>query len=141
MAAAPNSPQIDQDVMTIVGPNFSADHLGTPAFDAIVNRARKAPGAYLDAFRRRFLGPSYDAEAFSHLHPQNLLLLVDAEDHAGAKALATEIAAALDRTLTPSHRAAHNTQLFVAGPDEASNRAKRLQIQRHHLRKRFLEGP
>lgn len=136
----PNSPLIDQDVERIVGANFSADHLGAPDFDAIVSRARENPGAYLETFRRRFLGSSYDAEAFSRIHPQNLLLLVDVADHAGAKALAAEIAAALDRTLGPSVSGGPDAQIFVAGPDEASNRLKRLQIQRQHLRKRFLES-
>src|ERR1700739_2249961 len=138
MTATPNSALIDQDVMTIVGANFSADHLGAPDFDAIVSRARETPGAYLETFRRRFLGSSYDAEAFSRIHPQNLLLLVDVADHAGAKALAGEIAATLDRTLEPSISAPHGAHIFVADPDEASNRLKRLQIQRQHLRKRFL---
>ena len=73
------SSRVADDVMLIVGGNFTVDCIG-PRYEEIRTRARANPRAYLQEFESLFLRRSMSAQARSNLFLQSLLgLLADLE--------------------------------------------------------------
>ena len=84
-SVAPKAPlavddQTLHDLSLIVGGNFSPDHMGPEAYDAIVARYRAAPGKYLEALLARYArtdpnpalhGDSFIAWFLEQLHPSD----------------------------------------------------------------------
>jgi hypothetical protein len=89
-AEAPGAAQIEQDIHLAVGGNFSPDHLGPEAFEAIERRMAAAPAAYARKVGELY-GRSPPPPELPHLHTTALLVRL----HAGAPAETSASAHAL----------------------------------------------
>jgi hypothetical protein len=120
-----HNPQVDSDIRTVVGGNFSSDALGIPRYQGIVERVRAAPDVYLDRFESLFLGPDFDADKHSRIHAPGLLRLV--ADRCPDR-VRRDAATLLDRY--------GSVPTAVAGASKAvgANMLERLEQRRHQLR-------
>jgi hypothetical protein len=77
--AEPTPPTaIEQDLRTMIGGNFTPDHLGPDVYRAILARLRERPNAYLDELVDHVVGPHPEPGWLSAVHVPAVLDLVGA---------------------------------------------------------------
>ena len=131
--------QIEQDVLQLVGGNFTPDALG-PAYDAILARARAAPDAYLDAFERLFLRTPIDPKVHSGLHLPGLLRLLADRAPERVRALAGQLLSQYDAATRITDDASERAAVLEALPPETSRFVQRLDRRRDELRAILGQG-
>jgi hypothetical protein len=135
MAVTAQARQVEDDLRTIVGGNFSPDALGDE-YTRILQRLSAAPAAYLDAFERRFLAPSVDPRTLSHLYLPSFLERVASAAPERVRALSQRLLGRYDSALSiADHAAEQDFSLTEAlGSGETSRFVQRLQERRRTLR-------
>lgn len=136
-SAAPS--QITRDVQTIVGGQFTSDHLG-PLFDEIKRRALASPAEYLRAFETMFLGRAMNPRAQSNLHPAAFLTLLAPRDPARVRQLASRLLAQYDTAMSVADSLLEEEGALEALPPRAGGIARRLNRRRDGLRRLAQPG-
>lgn len=126
--------QVHADVAMVVGGHFTPDSIGPDAHQAVVDRIRAHPAAYLEAFESRFLGADFDPLAQSELYPAVLLEIVEEADPDAARATADRMLRHLDGTLLLVDRARDGAALAEVLDEDTMRLATRLDDRRRELR-------
>jgi hypothetical protein len=142
MAVTSQARQVEDDLRTIVGGNFSLDALGDE-YMRILQRLRAAPAAYLDAFERLFLAPNTDARTLSRSHLPNFLELVSSAAPERVRSLSQRLLRQYDAALSiADHAAEQDFSLSEAlGSGETSRFVQRLDERRRTLRAMLGQPP
>jgi hypothetical protein len=125
--------QAREDVAMIVSGHFTPDAIGPAAYDAVVQRARSDPEAYLAAFRDAFFGAAFDPLAQSLLHPSVLLDVLLPADPEGVRATAAALARQYDAVLVVLDGAVDAAALAEALDEETVRLTARLDDRRREL--------
>jgi hypothetical protein len=135
MAVVSEAGDIERDVRTIVGGNFTPHALGS-GFTRILERLRAAPIAYLDAFERLFVLRDLDARTLSRLHLPSFLERMRTFSPERVKLLAERLVRKYDTALSiADHAIEQEMDLSEAlMPGETSRFVQRLNERRRTLR-------
>lgn len=124
---------IQDDIMTIVGGNFTPVSLGVEGYEAVLRRARARAKDYLVVFETLFLGTNFDAMLQSRLHlPTFLELLADTEPEA-VRMTAERLLKQYDAVLILYDQATDKPALFHLLPEDSMRLFQRLDSRRKSL--------
>lgn len=142
MAVTSRAGQIEDDLRTIVGGNFSLDALGDD-YARILQHVRAAPLAYLDVFERLFLAPGVDPRTLSRLYLPSFLQRVAAAAPERVRALSQRLLGQYDAALSiADHATEQDLNLMEAlPPGETSRFVQRLEERRRTLRQLLGQSP
>ncbi|MFN8475291.1 MAG: hypothetical protein U0822_24120 [Anaerolineae bacterium] len=124
---------IQDDILTIVGGNFTPVSLGVDGYEAVRSRARSRAADYLAVFEQLFLGANFDAMLQSRLHlPTFLELLSDVEPEA-VRQTADRLLKQYDAVLIMYDQAKDKSALFELLPEDSMRLFQRLDSRRKSL--------
>ncbi len=129
-----NLSQVDSDLNTIVSGFFAVDHLGPDAYEAVRQRVRNNPDAYLDAFEAKFLGSKFDAMAHSDLQLAAFLRLLVDERPERVRLLAGQLTRQYDAVLVVYDSVTDKKALGKLLPEDRMRLSNRLNRQRAKMR-------
>lgn len=92
------STRVEDDVRTIIGGMFAADHLGPDVYQSVIDRLRARPRVYLGVLRR-VIRSSPDARFLGGTHAPHLVQLVSEVDPAVARSAAADLLPLFKRAL------------------------------------------
>lgn len=140
MITAQQPSRLEQDVLQIVGGDFTSDALG-PEYARVVARVHASPRDYLAAFERMFVGPRASARHLSQLHLPTFLRLVADAEPAAVRALVGRLLGQYDTALSVADSAAEADATYSERlPEETSRFVTRLDRRRKELRA-LLQAP
>lgn len=125
--------EIDADILTIVGGNFTPVSLGPETYQAILDRAHARAKEYINRFEALFLGANFDALLQSRLHlPAFLELLADSEPNA-VRATAASLLKQYDAVLVVYDEVKDKQALYDLLPEDSMRMFQRLESRRRSL--------
>src|SRR5450631_1026793 len=138
MAETPGSSadrqQIEDDIRTVVGGNFTPFGLRPEVYDEIVSRVRARAGAYLDVFESLFLGAKFDAVQQSNLYLPAFLLMVRDVDPDRVRSIAGQLAKQYDAILVLHDAVTDKDGLLASLPMDTANMVARIAQRRGQLK-------
>ncbi len=129
-----NSEEMQKDIMTVVGGDFTPDSIGPDRYNATVARIRADAGSYLGVLESLFLGANFDAAAQSELYIPAFLKMVADLQPARVRSIAQQLVKQFDAVLILHDAVKDKEALFQAVPPETANLARRLEQRRLQLK-------
>lgn len=127
------SNSIENDVLLVVGGNFTPDHLGPEAYAEVVARVRKQPEVYLSTFESLALGANFDALTLSRLHPVVLFKLLVGVAQSRMRQTVERLQKQLDAVLVVYDSASDKQALAQLLPESTVRLSQRLEQCRREL--------
>ena len=131
--------QVRDDVLAMVGGNFTPISFGPERYKEIVERARSRPKDYLEVFESLFLGANFDALRLSHLSVPYFLEFLSPVDPVAVRATAQRVLKQYDAVLVIYDAATDKNALFGILPEETVRLFQRLDGHRIELRQLLKE--
>lgn len=123
-----------EDILTVVGGDFSPDSIGPDKHAVTVSRIRSRAADYLDVFESLFLGVNFDAIAQAELYlPAFLKMVADIEPER-VRNIAKQLAHQMDSVLVIHDAVKDKPALLAALPQETASLARRLEQRRIQLK-------
>src|SRR5205807_2651911 len=109
---------MENDIWTIVGGDFSPDSLGPERYEAMIARVRSRAGDYLNLLESLFLGPNFDAVMQSRLYLPSFLKLVADVEPERVRATAERLLKQINAVLVVYDNVTDKEALFKLLPEE-----------------------
>lgn len=133
MSETTASNSIENDVLLVIGGNFTPDHLGPEGYAEVVARVRKQPEVYLSTFESMALGANFDALTLSRLHPEALLKQLAGFAPGRVQQTVERLQKQLDAVLVVYDSASDKQALAQLLPESTIRLAQRLEQCRREL--------
>lgn len=124
---------IENDLLLVIGGNFTPDHLGPEAYAEVVARVRKQPEVFLSAFESLALGANFDALTLSRLHPVVLFKLLVSVAPGRVRQTVERLQKQLDAVLVVYDSASDKQALAQLLPESTMRLSQRLEQCRREL--------
>ena len=124
---------MERNIWTIVGGDFSPDSLGPERYEAMIARVRSSAGDYLTLLESLFLGPNFDAVMQSRLYLPDFLKLVADVEPERVRATAERLLKQINAVLVVYDNITDKEALFKLLPEKTMNLSLHLNQRRIQL--------